>query len=211
MLASLKTEPINQPSHQTFLKYLFYAVAESVFHGSLQQLFDSIFFQYFNIWCCCFQKDLIYLISWPDTTYTEGVASLSRNTHPHHYHYHRHLLAGSNGWDWSLLSAALRLHFFTYLWGVDLHSTLGVESSWSLPNDKTRHVKRVCLWDDVAALESGLAGFLREGRKQRQAHAKTERTGANYNKFFPFSLSFTRICLDILGTSWCFSFWFGTR
>ncbi len=42
-----------------------------------------------------------------------------------------------------------------------------MESSCVPHADKTEHVKFVSVFDDVAAAESGLAGFLREGRESR--------------------------------------------
>lgn len=55
-------------------------------------------------------------------------------------------------------------------------------------------MNRVCLWDDVAASGSGLAGFLREGResrgRRRQRQRKQELTETSY---FLFLITFFSI------------------
>lgn len=83
-----------------------------------------------------------------------------------------------------------------------------------ISNDKTGHVKSVCLCDDVAAAESGLAGFLREGRESRDRHREKEKEKSTETSFSSLYLTF--LCINLLLLVW--TYWvlviepgFGTR
>lgn len=146
---------------------------------TLEQLFEKIFLQYLNIWLLLIDW-LTLLLGQLNTTWRVWHLFLCSHTHTHT------LPQAFVGWQGWMIGVPLQqspvcafLYLFMRCWltrragsGVFLHP-----AKWQ---DGTCEASVCVLWDDVAASESGLAGFLREGPGSRHTE-RQETRGADWN------------------------------